>query len=336
MKAVVTGGGGFVGRAIVERLLCRGHEVISTSRRTYPELEALGARCVAADLGSDAPDLSFFAGADVVFHVAALAGYWGKAQEFHRANVVATENVLAAARLHGVPRLVFTSSPSVCFDGHDHVRATDLPRAGSFLAHYPRTKARAEELALAANSPELATCALRPHLVFGPRDPHLLPRVVQRARAGKLPIVGDGSNEVSVTFVDNAAAAHVAAADRLEPGAAHAGRAYFLGQEQPVELWPWINRILAALDVPPLERRVSLGTASAAGRVCELLWSALPLPGQPPMTRFVARQLATSHSYDMAPARRDFGYVEEVGLEEATERAIADLRERVGRHAASV
>src|SRR5207237_4860169 len=139
----------------------------------------------------------------------------------------------------GVPRLVFTSSPSVCFDGRDHVNASnDLPYAKRFLAAYPETKARAEKLVLAANGARgLATVALRPHLVFGPGDPHLIPRLLDRARRGRLLAVGDRKNRISLTYVDNAAHAHVDACDRLEPGAAHAGRAYFIAQTEPVRLW---------------------------------------------------------------------------------------------------
>lgn len=310
MIAIVTGGGGFLGGAIVRALLTRGDQVTSVSRSAYPELERAGARTLQADLSDPkAPLSAAFAGADVVFHCAAKAGIWGSAESFEKANVLATKHVLEACLAAGVKRLVLTSSPSVCFDGKDHLRAgNDLPLATNFLAHYPRTKAQAERLALAAHGQELSVCALRPHLIYGPGDPHLVPRLLERARAGKLRIVGKGDNEVSLTHVQNAACAHLAAADALGPDAACGGRAYFISDAQPVRLWNWVNSLLKSQDLPPVTRRVPLPVAYAAGAGLELLWRALRLAGEPPMTRFVASQLATSHSYDMGPASRDFGY----------------------------
>jgi nucleoside-diphosphate-sugar epimerase len=327
VKAVVTGGGGFLGRALVARLLARGDEVTSVARGAYPELERAGVHCVRADLAAPGDALErACAGAEVVFHCAAKAGVWGPRAEYFAANVEGTRNVLAACRRAGVSRLVHTSSPSVCFDGADHRRASnDLPHATRFRAHYPASKARAEAEVLRANAGALATCALRPHLVFGPGDPHILPRLIARARAGALRIIGSGGNEVSLTYVDNAAAAHVAAADRLAPGAPHAGRAYFVCQAEPVRLWSWINELLVALGIEPVTRRLPYPAAYALGATFELAWHALRRAGEPPLTRFVAAQLARSHSYDLAPARADFGYVEEVDLAEATRRTVFAL-----------
>ncbi|MCP3914242.1 MAG: NAD-dependent epimerase/dehydratase family protein [bacterium] len=323
-RAVVTGGGGFVGGAIVRELLASGTEVVSIARGAYPELEALGARTVRGDLAQPGTWTDAFAGCDVVFHVAAKAGFWGPREAYWSANVDGTRHVLDAARSHGVERLVFTSSPSVCFDGTDHIDAgPDLPYPESYLAAYPESKAHAETLVLRANGAELATCSLRPHLVFGPGDPHIVPRLIERARGGKLRVVGDGRNEVSITYVGNAAHAHVQAAHALAPGAAHAGRAYFIANEGPVLLWDWIGALLGRLGIEPPGHRVSHAAARRIGRACEALWRTLPLPGEPPMTRFVAGQLATSHSYDLSPARRDFGYEELVGMDEATERTVA-------------
>jgi nucleoside-diphosphate-sugar epimerase len=212
----------------------------------------------------------------------------------------------------------------VCFDGRDHVDASnDLPHSRRFLCDYPRTKAEAERLVLAANDARLATCALRPHLVFGPRDPHLLPRLIERARRGKLAIVGHGTNRVSLTYVDNAAWAHIDAADRLNRRAAHAGRAYFIAQEESVSLWPWIEALLQTLSISGPTRRVSSRTAYVAGTACEALWRLTGRATEPPMTRFVALQLSTTHTYDMEPARRDFGYRERIALMEATSRSVA-------------
>jgi 2-alkyl-3-oxoalkanoate reductase len=327
VKAFVTGGGGFLGGRIAQFLVERGDEVTSYSRARHAALEAIGVRCVQGDVADGRLVRDAMQGAEIVFHVAARTGVWGPAAAYERTNVLGTRTVVAAAQENGVRGLVHTSSPSVCFDGHDHVFASnDLPLATRFLCAYPRTKAHAEMIALGANGKSgVATCALRPHLVFGPGDPHLLPRVVARARAGKLRIVGDGTNQVSLTYVDNAARAHIVAADGLAIDAHHAGKAYFIAQEEPVVLWSWIAEVLERLSIEPPRRRVPARAAYLAGAAAEAAWLALDLRGEPPMTRFVALQLARTHTYDPRPAWRDFGYEERVKMTEATERTVAWL-----------
>lgn len=328
MKVLVTGGGGFVGLAVVRRLVARGDEVVSVSRSAHGPLRALGVAQIRADVGDAQAMREAVRGVDAVVHTAAKAGVWGRRAEYERANVAGTRSVVEACVAEGIGRLVHTSSPGVCFDGRDHVRATnDLPRASSFLCDYPRTKALAEELVLAANGRGgLATVALRPHLVFGPGDPHLVPRLLARARAGKLVRVGDGTNEVSLTHVENAAVAHVAALDALEPGAPCAGRAYFVAQRDPVRLWTWIDELLAALDVPRVRRSLSLRSAYALGAACEAAWRVLGRADEPPLTRFVALQLATTHTYDLAPLERDTRYREAISMRDATRLLVASLR----------
>jgi nucleoside-diphosphate-sugar epimerase len=317
MKALVTGGGGFVGGAIVRQLVQRGDAVTSVSRGHYPALEALGVTHRSLDLADTAGLVRAMEGCEVVFHCAAKAGIAMGREPFQHANVTGTQSVLDAARRSGVKKLIFTSSPSVAFDGSDHRRASnDLPYAPRFLAPYPASKAQAERLVLAANDSALATVALRPHLVFGAGDPHLVPRLIERARAGQLAIVGRGDNEVSLCHVTNAASAHLAAADRLGPGAAHAGKAYFIAQTRSVRLWDWIAELLRELNAPLPRRRIPLPLAYLAG-----IWlENFTRPElEPRMSRFLALQLASSHSYDMEPARRDFGYAEQVSMEEATQ-----------------
>lgn len=328
MKVLVTGGGGFLGRAIVEQLLERGDDVTIIARGDYPEIRALGARTVRGDLADKTACTDAVKGQDAVIHTAAKAGVWGKREEFEASNVEATRNILNACFDQGVGRLVLTSTPSVTFDGHDAEGASnDLPYPAKFLTHYPETKAHAEKLVLTSNGPNLATTALRPHLIWGPRDPHLVPRVVASARARKLKIVGDGKNRVDLTYVDNGAIAHLQALDSLvDHNAPNAGKPYFVADGQPVVLWDWINTLLGRLDIPPVKGHVSPSTAFKAGAVLEAVYKTLKLQGEPRMTRFVAQQLSTSHWYDMEPARQDFGYTPLVDPDVGFERLVEWLK----------
>jgi nucleoside-diphosphate-sugar epimerase len=321
MTALVTGGGGFLGLAIVRRLVARGDSVRSLSRQSHSDLESLGVKEFLGDLSDSAAVERTVEGCDLVFHVAAKAGVWGPPDEYYRTNVVGTENILAACRNHGVRRLIYTSSPSVVFTGSDRAGIDETaPYANKFLAAYPYTKAIAERAVLAANGPDLATVALRPHLIWGPGDNHLIPRLIARARAGKLRRIGDGSNRVDAIYIDNAADAHLLAADRLAPGSPIAGNAYFLGQDSPVLLWDFINRILDTAGLPPVRRSLPAGVAYFMGGMLEAIHRTFGLSGEPRMTRFLARQLSTSHWFDLAAAKRDLGYVPAVSTEEGLRR----------------
>jgi len=317
MRALVTGGGGFLGSAMVRQLRARGDHVVSFSRGDYPELAALGVEQRRGDLSDLNAVVEAARGCDIVFHVAAKAGIWGDFREYYLANVAGTENVIAACRILGIRRLVYTGSPSVVFDGSDVEGADEsLPYPAHFEAPYPQTKALAEQAVLAANSPTLATVSLRPHLIWGPGDNHLVPRIVAKGRAGALRRIGRRPCLVDTVFVENAAEAHLNAADRLSPDAPPAGKAYFISNGEPIPLWDMVNGILDAAGVAPVTRSIPAGVAYAAGIVCELLWKSLRLSGEPPMTRFVAKELATSHWFDISAARRDLGYTPRVSIEE--------------------
>lgn len=327
MKCLVTGGGGFLGRAIVEQLVARGDEVRSFGRGEYPELTALGVEVVRGDIRDAAAVNAACARMDCVFHVAAIAGIGGPWTKFYEANVVGTENVVAACRTQGVPRLVYTSSPSVTFAGRDQCGVTEaeaVPDLGWLErnnCHYSRSKAIAEAGVLAATVERLATCALRPHLIWGPRDQHLIPRLIARAKSGRLRRVGDGTNMVDITYIDNAAAAHLQAADALaQNNSPVIGKAYFLSQGEPVNCWQWIDEVLALANLPPVRKSISFRAAWNLGAVCEAGYRLVGSRREPPMTRFLSAQLAKSHWFDISPAQRDFGYVPRVSTAEGMER----------------
>ena len=326
MKALVTGGGGFLGGKIVDLLLARGDDVTALGRHQYPRLERAGIKTVQADLRDATAVREVCRGMDVVFHVAAVTGIWGRRQTFWEINVDGTRNVIDACRQCGVAKLVYTSSPSVVF-GEDDLCGVDesQPYPNRYLADYPETKAVAEKAVLEANGTALATVSLRPHLIWGPRDRHLIPRVIDRARQGRLVQVGTGRNLVDVTYIDDAAGAHLDAAERLAPDAPCAGKAYFISQGNPVRLWPWLNGILGRLGIPAVTRTMSYRTARAIGRVLESAHALPGLRGEPRMTRFLASQLAKSHYFDIAAARRDLGYSPKVGMEEGVERLLESL-----------
>ncbi len=326
MKALVTGGAGFLGLAIARRLRSLGAEVRSLSRGAHPELAQWGIVPLRGDVGDADAVRDAVADCDVVFHVAARVGGWGPREAFVRTNVTGTRNVIEACRSHGVRRLVFTSTPSVVHTGGDIEGGDEsLPYATHFEAAYPETKAMAEREVLAANDDALATVALRPHLVWGPGDNQLLPRLIDRARAGRLALVGSGENRVDMTYIDNAADAHLLAAERLAPGAACAGRAYFIAQGEPLPARELLDAFLDAAGLPPVRRRVPARIAWLAGAAAELLYRVTGREEEPPLTRFAARQLATAHWYDLSAARRDLGYVPRVDMREGLARLRAHL-----------
>lgn len=319
-RVLVTGGGGFLGAAICRQLVARGDQVRSLARGDYPELRALGVEAIRGDAADSGAVERAAAGCDLVIHTAAKAGVWGDAQEYFRSNVLATQAVLGACRKHSIGRLVFTSSPSVVAGGVPLRGANEsVPYPERYLADYPRTKAIAERAVRAASSAELRTISLRPHLILGPGDPHLVPRIVERARKGRLRLIGDGRNLIDVTYVEDAARAHLLAADALaQPDSPAAGRVYFLSQGQPMALAELINRILNEVGLPRVKRTISPAVGHALGAVAETIFRGLHLPSEPPLTRFVAEELSTDHYFDISAARRDLGYTPSVSVEELT------------------
>jgi nucleoside-diphosphate-sugar epimerase len=316
MKILVTGGSGFIGGRVVRRLLENGHEV-HVLARTTPK-EETGSVFHQVDLARETIPEVICKGVDAVFHIAAKAGVWGSASSYHAANVLATRQVLETCRTHGINILIHTSSPSVVFSGEPFRGADEsLPYGRNWLCHYARTKAEAEREVLGANGKNgLKTLALRPHLVWGPGDPHLLPKAIARHMAGKLRIVGSGENRMDLTHVDNVAHAHILALDALASGRHSGGQAYFISQDDPVALWKWLNHLFSHLDLPPLSKKISFRSAYSLGFMLELTWKVLRLTSEPPMTRFVAVQLAKDHWFSIDAARRDLGYEPIVSMED--------------------
>jgi len=321
LRATVTGGGGFLGSRIVAMLVAEGGAVTSFSRKGYPELTRQGVTCHTGDLADAAAVCAAVKKTDVVFHVAAKAGIWGDYDGYHAANVTGTLNVIDACRRNGVSKLVYTSTPSVVFRG-DHVRnATESePVAGKCLAAYVATKAEAERLVIRANSSSLATVALRPHLIWGPGDTQLFPRLVERHRAGRLLLVGSGDNLIDTTFVDNAARAHLNAAKRLTPGGPVAGKVYFISQGDPRPVRTMVNSLLQAAGLPPVTRSIPLPVAYTAAWILEAGYRLFRVSREPAITRFSVLEMARDHYFDISAARRDLGYQPSISIEEGLER----------------
>jgi nucleoside-diphosphate-sugar epimerase len=327
MKVLVTGGAGFLGLYVTEQLAARGDAVRVFCRGKYSELDKLGVEQLQGDLRDAGAVRRACDGVEAVFHVAAVAGIWGPWTFYHGINTEGTLNVIEACRAAHVPKLVYTSSPSVIYDGAPHENVDETyPYPRHFLCHYPHSKALAERAVLAGNRNGLSTVSLRPHLIWGPRDNHLIPRLIERAKSGRLRRVGDGTNLISMSYVENVAAAHLQAADALGSGSRVAGQAYFINEPEPVNLWDWINQLLRQAGLPEVRKSVSAKVARRAGAVIESAYRAFGVKSEPPMTRFLASQLSGSHYYDTSKARRDFGYAPAISVEEGMHRLEPELR----------
>ncbi|MCI5144398.1 MAG: NAD-dependent epimerase/dehydratase family protein [Candidatus Electrothrix sp. AR3] len=323
MKILVTGGGGFIGLAIVKELCRLGKDVRVLGRNRYPAAEEAGAVCVQGDIRDAAVVSQAAAGCGTVFHVAAKAGIWGPLKEYYSINVLGSRNVLAACKEQGVPSLVYTSTPSVVFDGQDLEGVDEsVPYSSQPLCHYAASKIQAEQEVLRANSDTLRTAAIRPHLVWGPGDTNLIPRLLARGREQSLRIIGNGKNRVDIAYVDNVVHAHLLAEKNLATTATAAGQAFFIGQKEPVELWTWINDFFARLEVPPVTAKMSLNKAKAAGWFLEKFYTFLGLNQEPKMTRFLAEQLAQSHWFSKKQAVKTLGYQEQVSTEQGMKQLV--------------
>lgn len=321
MKALVTGGSGFLGGALVRGLLARGTEVRVLCRRETPELRRLGAEIFQGDLLDVTALTRAVAGCELVFHAAAKAGVWGAYGDYHQTNVVGTENVIEACRSQKVGRLVYTSSPSVVFDGKDMEGVDEsAPYPAHFVANYAKSKALAEQKVRSAADGKLATVALRPHLIWGPGDNHLLPRFASRAAAGQLFRIGNQRKLVDTLYIDNAVSAHLLAADRLAPGSPIDGKAYFISQGEPVEVWTMVNWLVQAAGAPPVTRTIPCSLALLLAWGFEMIHRLQRAPGEPRLTRFAVRELSVSHWFDISAARRDLGYAPLVSTEEGLRR----------------
>lgn len=328
MRVLVTGAGGFIGGALARRLVKDGHQVRSYSRGHYSELEALGIEHQRGDIADGEKVHEACQGVETVFHAAAIAAIWGRRSLFESTNVDGTRNVVEGCLKAGVPRLVLTSSPSVVFDGSDEAGIDEsAPYPRRFLNDYSRTKAIAEQLALDASCERLAVTALRPHLVWGPGDRHLVPRLIERARRGQLKLIGGGPYLIDSTYIDNAVDAHILAAQKLAPTSRIAGRPFFISNGEPRPISGLINDLIGCADLSPVEATVPRWLARATGATLEGLYSLLQIESEPRLTRFLARQLSTHHYFDLSQAKECLDWQPKISIEEGMKLLRAHLVE---------
>ena len=332
-RVFVSGAGGFLGKALCRHLRAADIGVVGFARGEYPDVKQMGVELIKGDIADKQALLDAMQGCDLVFHVASKAGVWGSKKSYFSANVSGTENILAACRSLNIPRLVYTSTPSVTFAGQDESGIDESqPYAEQFLNFYGLSKAIAEQTVLQANAlplknkTPLKTVALRPHLIWGPGDPHLVPRVLQRAKAGKLKLVGKEDKLVDTIYIDNAVYAHLLAAVKLnKPTPVCAGKTYFLSNDQPILMADMLNRILACKGIKPVSKRIPAGVAYALGTLLEWIYLGLRKKNEPIMTRFVARQLSTSHYFNISAAKTDINYQPLVSIEQGMQKLKASL-----------
>jgi len=331
MKVLITGGSSLMGRGVAELLLARGDEV-TLFQRSRSEAVAPAVRQVLGDVRDAGAVLESIAGQEAVIHLAAKVGVIGSLSEYHAINVEGTRHVVDAVRRHGIDRLVHVSSPSVAHAGDAIVGAGAQPAVLDHgTAWYPATKAIGEGIALQAASPACGVVVIRPHLVWGPGDTQLVGRIVERAHAGRLALVGGGRALVDTTYIDNAISSLVAALDAATPGAPCSGKPYVIANGEPRPIREILSGICTAAGAPFTPRDVPLAVARRLGTVIERMWPLLDREDEPPLTRFLADQLGTAHWFDPRPARDELGWTPRVTIDQG----FAALAERFARDGAA-
>ena len=322
MRVLVTGATSLLGRSLVERLVSRGDSVSVLQRRPsgLDVTENLG------DILEPRAVMKSTAGADAVVHLAARVAVAGPWAEFEAVNVQGTRNVVRAAQAAGVRRFVHVSSPSVAYHGESLVGApADSADPVRARGHYARSKAQAELVALAANSSDMAVVAVRPHLVWGPGDTQLVGRIVERARAGRLAMVGTGGALIDTTYIDNAGDALVAALDRAPQ---LGGRVFVVTNGEPRPVRELLNRIVISAGLEPTRARVPYQVARGGGLIAERIWERREGNEDPPMTSFLAEQLGTAHWFDQRETRAALGWEPKVKVAEGFEKLRAWFEDR--------
>ena len=314
----VTGAGGFLGKAICHMLRSFNIKVTGFARGSYPDLEQMGVTMVQGDICDVDSLKTAMQGCDFVFHVASKAGVWGSKRDYYRPNVDGAANIIEACKELLIKHMVYTSTPSVTFAGIDEEGIDESqPYAEKFLNYYAESKAIAEQMMLSANSEQLKIVALRPHLIWGPEDPHLVPRVIERAKVGRLKLLGTTDKLVDTIYIDNAAYAHIlAGVNLIKINTNCAGKSYFISNGQPITMASMLNNILACVDLPPVTKRIPASLAFGLGALLEWFYYILAKKEEPMMTRFLARQLSTSHYFNIEAAKKDLGYQPLISIEQ--------------------
>ena len=314
-NVLVTGGGGFLGKAIVKKLVAKKLSVFSFSRSFYPELEHMGVAQIQGDLVDKVAVVKALEKMDVVYHVAAKFGIWGPLKDFIPVNVTGTQNVINACLENNVKQLIYTSSPSVIFDEEDMENVDEsIPYPKKYMASYPETKAMAEKLVKNAAKSGMKTIILRPHLIWGPEDNHFLPTIIKRAK--RLKRVGQKEYLVDTIYIDNAADAHIMASEKLFENPSLSGNVYFLSQDEPMPIWKIINAFLDAAGLPPMKGQVSEKIVYIAGSIFEFVYKFFNIKGEPLITKLGAKELATSHWFNISRAKKDLGYYPKISTQE--------------------
>lgn len=318
-KVLVTGGGGFLGKAVVRRLVDRGDQVRSLARNYYPDLEKMGVDQIQGDLSDPVTVARACEDRTIVYHVAAKGPPWGRYKDYYQTNVVGTQNIINSCLAQDQTKLIYTSTPSVVSNGRDIEGADEsMPYPKKFVTHYAKTKAAAEQLVVNACRDKLKSIILRPCKIWGPGDHQIITRLV--ARAEKLKQIGDGKNLIDTTYIDDAADAHILAADRLAAHPCLTGNIYFISQGEPVLCWYMVDEFLKAAGCSPVKKSVPFRIAWAAGALLEFISRILHRSQEPYLTRFLVESVALSSWFNIEAARRDLGYIPKIDTEEGLRR----------------